>query len=593
MKQYPRWKYVLLVLVIGLGLIYALPNIFVEDPAVQISSHGGGNLNEQVLGDLEQALQAQQLSPKTVEQDGNQALFRFSTPEEQLQGKEIIRATLPEENYTVALNLASATPHWLQAVGGDPMKLGLDLRGGVHFLLAIDVDSLVERRLAGEQRGVGDTLRQEKIRYQSLKLVDGEQIVIQFSNKDEADIALRKIKPQFPELMWEKASLPSAGIVIRGTMSPAARVKTQDYAVDQTMTILRSRINELGVAEPIVQRQGADRIAVDLPGIQDTARAKQILGGTATIELKMVDTEHDAGAAAQGAVPGGATLYYYEKTPVLLKDRVILSGTSITGAVASIGGNGRPSVNIRLGGGGESMFGKIDYTAKKSERVISVPTIKSALGNNFQITGLSDPNESRNLALLLRSGALPAPISIIEESIVGPSLGKENIEKGVISVIVGFALIVLFMIFYYRLFGLLADVALGLNLILLVAILSILGATLTLPGIAGIVLTVGMAVDANVLIFERIREELRNGLSCHASIQAGFDKAFSTIVDANVTTLIAAIALFALGTGAVKGFAVTVTIGIVTSMFTAITATQALVHLVYDKRQVKKLSIGI
>lgn len=622
MKSFPTWKYALIAIVIVLGALYAAPNLFVEDPSVQISANSGVTIQQSTLDSIESALQGAELTYKSLEQENEHSLLiRFSNAESQLKAKDIIKATLGDD-YTVALNLASSTPKWLQAIGADPMKLGLDLRGGVHFLLAIDLDSLNEKRINGDMTSIRTELRQERIRYSDSKLnqKDGS-ITFDFRSKSDLDKAARIVNNAYRgEFIVDKRELANNIYQLHLEISPSAKIKSQDYAVDQTMTILRNRINELGVAEPVVQRQGATRIAVDLPGIQDTARAKQILGGTATVQMHMVDEEHDLQQAVAGHVPVGSTLYNYEGRPVLLQNQVILSGTSITWAGSSLGENGRPAVSIRLGGGGESLFhkvtrqnigkpmailyvetkmksrmenGEIVYVPQKTERVISVATIKSALGNNFNITGLSDANEARNLALLLRSGALPAPISIIEESTVGPSMGKENIEKGVVSVIVGFAVIVLFMMMYYRFFGFVADLALGLNLILLVAILSILGATLTLPGIAGIVLTVGMAVDANVLIFERIREELRNGMSAHASIQAGYEKAFATIVDSNVTTLIAAIALFALGTGAIKGFAVTVTIGVLTSMFTATTGTRALVYWYYGKRRVQKLSIGI
>lgn len=621
MKAFPRWKYVLLFIVLALGLIYAAPNVFVEDPAVQVSADRGAVIDQATIESIQGFLQQGNVKANSFEQDGDKSLLiRFPSAQSQLKAKDLIRAGLSED-YTVALNLASSTPTWLRAMGADPMKLGLDLRGGVHFLLAIDMDSFNQRRIKGNARSIGSELRGDKIRYSDLRLHPNGSVTIDFRTKEAMDKAARAIDKAYRgEFIATKTTLPGGLYRVSLDISPTEKIKSQDYAVDQTMTILRNRINELGVAEPIVQRQGAARIAVDLPGIQDTARAKQILGGTATVEMHLVDTEHDLKGALDGQVPVGSALYDYEGQPVLLQSQVILSGTSITGASSSIGESGRPAVSIRLGGGGESLFyritrqnigkpmsivyvetkmvskleeGKVVYTPRKTERVISVATIKSALGNNFQITGLSDPQEARNLSLLLRSGALPAPISIIEESTVGPSMGKENVNKGVFSVAVGFLLIVFFMTVYYRFFGLVANLALGMNLVLLVALLSILGATLTLPGIAGIVLTVGMAVDANVLIFERIREELRNGMSPHASIQAGYEKAFSTIVDSNVTTLIAAIALFALGTGAIKGFAVTVTLGLLTSMFTAITGTRAVVQWYYGKRRVDNLSIGI
>lgn len=618
MNKYPRWKYLLIVILVVLGAIYALPNIYGEDPAVQVSAHSGTQINQSTISTIQDALNKYNLKDKSIEQeDANDVLIRFNDADSQLKAQDILKAVLGD-NYTVALNLASTTPTWLTKIGAYPMKLGLDLRGGVHFLLAIDTDSLVQRRINGDMRSIGNQLRDERIRYSGLSITKDNTIIIDFRNQQDLDQASATIKKNFPELQVVKTNQQDE-FLLTASMTPSAIIQAQDYAVDQTTTILRNRINELGVAEPVVQRQGTNRISVDLPGVQDSARAKQILGGTATLEFHLVDVQDDPLQAANMGAPMGTKLYTYEGQPVLLKDQIVLSGTSITGAVASIGENGQPAVNIRLGGGGESLFyritgenvgkplaivyvetkmnnkmvnGKLVMTPKKTERVINVATIQSALGNSFQITGL-EKQEAQNLSLLLRAGALPAPISIIEESTVGPSLGKENIKMGVRSVELGFIFIVVFMILYYRLFGILADIALLLNLVFMFAVLSLIGTTLTLAGIAGIVLTVGMAVDANVLIFERIREELRNGMSPHAAIKAGYDRAFSTIVDSNITTLIAAVALAGIGTGSIKGFAVVLIIGILTSMFTAITVTRAITHLVYGQRAIKKLSIGI
>lgn len=621
MNRYPLWKYCLIAVITVLGILYALPNAFGEDPAVQISAGSGVTISAEVLQKIDTHLTDDNLSVKSVEQEGSRgALIRFNKVEDQLAAQDLLTQKLGED-FTVALNLAPATPDWLSAIGAKPMKLGLDLRGGVHFLLAIDVDSLIEKRTNGEVRNIREELRNAKIRGANVNSTKNNRIAIQFRDNGDYKAGVKLLKPRFPDYEIAKDSNPDDNRLIFA-LTPMAIQNAQNYAVEQTTNILRNRINELGVTEPIVQRQGADRIAVDLPGIQDTARAKQILGGTASVELRMVDVEHDPHIAAETRkIPATAQLYQYKGSPLLLEKRVILSGTSITGAVASVDDYAQPSVQVRLGGGGESQFyrttkknighpmaivfietklvpktvdGKMTFTAEKREKIISVATIKSALSNNFQVTGLTDSQESMDLALFLRSGALPAPISIIEESTVGPSMGKDNIMKGVRSVEIGFALIVMFMLLYYRFFGFAADVALFMNLVFLMAVMSIIGATLTLPGIAGILLTLGMSVDANVLIFERVREELRNGMTCQSSINAGFDRAFSTIIDANVTTLIAAIALFALGSGAVKGFAVTLTIGLITSMFTAIMGTRAIVNLAYgSKRQVKKLSIGI
>jgi preprotein translocase subunit SecD len=621
MNKYPRWKYIVLLTALIIGLIYAIPNFFGDTPAVQISPHSGYSITPAVVDQIKQVLNQNQITYSSTEMQDQLLLVRFHDADSQIKANDVITNALGN-NYTVALNLASSTPKVLSAIGANPMKLGLDLQGGVHFLLAIDVNSLLQHRISGYMRSIGDELRNARIRYSGLTRSDDNQIAMQFRSVDDMQKASQLVTRQYPDLQVTTSN--QNGILqLTAQMTPAAIINAQNYAVEQTTTILRNRINELGISEPIVQRQGADRIAVDLPGVQDTTRAQQILGGTAMLEFHLVDEQHDPQAAVNGTTPAGSKLYHMtDGQPILLLNPVVLSGTAITNATSGFSDDGRPSVNIWLGGGsGEANFyritraninhalatvyiestmtpkvvdGKTTYVTQTSERVINVATIQSALGNQFQITGLEDSNYARNLALLLRAGALPAPISIIAESTVGPTLGKENIKMGLFSVEIGFIIIVLFMVLYYRTFGLIADLALFMNVVLLVAALSILGATLTLPGIAGIVLTMGMAVDANVLIFERIREEIRNGMSPHACIEAGFEKALSTIVDANVTTLIAALALFGIGTGAVKGFAITLTLGILTSMFTAIMGTRALVYLIYgNKRQIKKLSIGI
>lgn len=621
MNKYPRWKYGLIIFLIVVGIVYALPNLYGQDPAVQISAHRSQGIAPETIKLIQNTLATNDLTYKSItEQSGGDLLIRFTNAESQLKAQDILKDQLGDD-YTTALNLASTTPRWLTALGANPMKLGLDLQGGVHFLLAIDVDSLIQRRVSGDAKSIGDELRTQRIRYTGLMTTKDNTININFRDQADLDKAAGMIGTSFPDLQGVKSTQSNNGnYQLTLAMTPAALIKAQDYAVEQTTTILRNRVNELGVAEPIVQRQGVNRVSVDLPGVQDTARAKQILGGTATLEFKLMDTQNNPDQAAAGLIPSGDKLYQYEGRPVLLIDRVVLSGTSITGASSSVGDNGLPNVDIILGGGGEALFyritgdnvgkplaivyvetkmerqvkdGQTTYIPRKSEKVINIATIQSALGNRFQITGLADSQEAQNLALLLRAGALPAPISIIEESTVGPSLGKENIKMGILSVEIGFILIVLFMMMYYRFMGFVADIALFLNLVFMMAALSIINNTLTLAGIAGIVLTVGMAVDANVLIFERVREELRNGLSPHAAIKAGYERAFSTIVDSNLTTLIAAIALAGIGTGSIKGFAVVLIIGLLTSMFTAITVTRAIIHLVYGNRTIKKLSIGI
>jgi preprotein translocase subunit SecD len=626
MNRYPVWKYILLVLVVFFGFLYSLPNLYKKDFAIQISADSSHPLDSVTADKIRAALLNKQLDYTKVEKVGDDSvLYHFANPDTQLRANDAIKDTLGD-GYTVALNLATTTPQWLQNIGAMPMHLGLDLSGGVHLLLAIDIDSLLTHRMQAAERNISDSLRKANIRYSNMQ-DSSNGIAIYLKNKDDANQVSSLLSQDYPEFTKTLTNNNGQWIVL-ANLSEQAKADAQNFAVDKTLSVLRKRIDELGVNEPIVQRQGADRISVDLPGVQDTARAKRILGGTATLEFHLQDANHDAvQAQASGIIPVGTTLYPYmpagstSPMPVLLQDRIVLSGSSITNATSTIGEDGRPAVSITLGGGGEAAFyritgenigkplaiiyvettltpvvvdGKAQYTQHKSEKVISIATIQSALPSTFQITGLSDVKESRDLALLLRAGSLPTPVAIIEESTVGPSLGQQNIDKGIFSIEVGFVAIVIFMAIYYALFGILADIALGMNLVLLVAILSVLGATLSLPGIAGILLTLGMAVDANVLIFERIREELRNGVSPQASIQAGYERALATIVDSNVTTLIAAVALLMIGTGPIKGFAVTLTIGILTSMFTAITGTRAIVNLIYGhKPRLTKLSIGM
>lgn len=619
LNRYPWWKNVVVIFVVLVGFLYALPNIFGEDPAVQISGVDASiQVNNDTMSAIKQALVDAQVPPLQVEQQDGSVLARFSSTDTQLKAKEAIQQYLGQ-NYLVALNLAPATPVWLKKINAMPMKLGLDLRGGVHFLLQVDVDSVLKQRVEGDLNNIGQLLRTERVRYSEIIRQGADSILVNFRSADTLQSAADLLSKHFPEFVWTKSKADE--LVLQGVLSPAALTQSRQDVLEQAMNILRNRVNELGVSEAVVQQQGAMRVVVDLPGIQDTTQAKNILGKTATLEFRMVDTDHDARMALGGVVPPDTKLYMNGSEPVLLKNQIILRGSSITSATSGFDDtSARPSVSVRLGGGGESLFSKataenigkrmaVIYVEVKSvakdvdgqkvisydteRRVISVATIQSALGNNFQITGLTSPEEARTLALLLRAGALPAPVTIIEERQVGPSLGKQNIHMGVLSVEVGFALVVFFMAIYYGLMGLIADLALAMNLVLIVAVLSLLGATLTLPGIAGIVLTLGMAVDANVLIFERIREELRNGLGIQSSIHAGYERALITIVDSNLTTLLVAIVLFGLGSGAVKGFAVTLTVGIITSMFTAIMGTRAIVNLVYGNRPLKKISIGL
>ncbi|WP_032074980.1 protein translocase subunit SecD [Coxiella burnetii] len=613
MNRYPLWRYILLAVLIIISLIYALPNLYGEDPAIQISAKNSAPI-EAVEEKIKSTLNAQHISYLSVRPVDNTVLVRFPSTEDQLKAQDVIQAVVGTD-YSVALNLAPRTPRWLQAIGAKPMRLGLDLRGGIHFLLDVDVGAMVKAQETGDLHTMPTALREARIRYTEMSS-DQNGVMIHFRDQAARDQARTLLEKQFPDYRFEATASS-----LRGTISITALHQIQQNAVDQITTILRNRVNELGVAEPVIQQQGESQISVDLPGIQDTARAKDIIGKVATIRLQLVDVEHDAETASStGTVPFGSKLYTFEKQPVLLKQQVVLKGTSIINASSVIGEDGRPAVRVRVSGSDVPSFnritgenvgkplavvyvetqttrhlvdGKVVTQHRQIERIINIATIQTALGNDFQITNLSTMDYAKNLALLLRSGAYPVPVDFVQERVVGPSLGQENIHMGVLSTEIGALLVIVFMAFYYRLFGVIADIALALNIVFIVAVLSILGATLTLPGIAGIVLTVGMAVDANVLINERIREELRNGMSPQASIKAGYDRAFATIVDANVTTLIVMIILFALGSGPVQGFAVTTTIGLLSSMVTAIFFTRAVVNLVYGRRRASRLSIGI
>ncbi|HAT1819970.1 TPA: protein translocase subunit SecD [Legionella pneumophila] len=616
-NKYPLWKNLMLIVVAVIGFVYAIPNLYTENPVVQISA-GTDEDTETIKNQVESILKNANMDYKSlvVERDGVEVVF--SSTDSQLLARDIIKNSLGSD-YTVALNLAPSTPDWLEAIHADPMKQGLDLRGGVHFLLEVDVESVISRRYEGIMKNIGQELREAGIRYSGIRYLSDKGIELRFRDSESMENALVELRQKISDVVFVKTKTQNS---ILGAISPTELNSIRQNTIEQTMSILRNRVNELGVGEAVVQQQGATRVAVDLPGIQDAARAKQILGGTATLEFHLVDQENDPFIAKQtGVVPVNDKLYMMDGHPILLKRQVVLSGDSITSAVSSFDQQtASPSVQIQLGGGGESLFTKVTREnigkrmaivfvetktttqtingeekriTKKEERVISAPVIQNALGSNFQITGLTDSKEASNLALLLRAGALPAAIYPVEERTVGPTLGKENIRRGLISLEVGMGLILVLMLVYYHFFGLIADIALMLNLVFLCALLSIIDATLTLPGIAGIVLTVGMAVDANVLIYERIREELRNGLSPQAAIHAGYERAFSTILDANVTTLIVAIILFAVGTGPVRGFAVVLSLGLLTSMLTGITYTRALVNWYYGGRNVKKLSIGI
>ncbi len=616
MNRYPLWKYLLLLIVVIVGAVYALPNLFGKDPAIQVSPTSGevSELTElEVTGVLDEA----GITPTAVERQPDSLILRFADSDAQLEARDHLLDELGR-SHTVALNLAPATPDWLRSLNAEPMFLGLDLRGGVHFLLQVDMEAAIDK---AEERYVSDIralLREERVRYKSVREADDGGVELVLRDQADSDKTASLVSNNFLDLNVEEAD---AEYTLRATLSEQSIKETRDFALQQNITTLRKRVNELGVAEPIIQQQGNSRIVVQLPGVQDTARAKDILGATATLEFRMVDTDNSVQDAVDGRVPAGSKLYYERNgDPVLLEREIMLTGDSITDASSGIEQTtGGPMVSITLDSKGSRIFSRRTadevgnpmatvYIENKTvterndddelvqrketvEEVINIATIREQLGQRFQITGLESTQEARNLALLLRAGALAAPVNIIEERTIGPSLGQQNIDQGFMSVLIGFVLVLLFMAVYYRVFGLVANLALTLNLVLLVALLSLLQATLTLPGIAGIVLTVGMAVDANVLIFERIREEVRNGNSPQSSIHAGYEKAFSSIADANITTLIAAVVLFSFGTGPVKGFAVTLSLGILCSMFTAIFGTRAVVNLIYGGRRLSSISI--
>ncbi len=620
MNRYPLWKYVLIALVLLVGVIYALPNLYSEDPALQISASRGAKVDSAVEDKVNLALSQAHLTAKAVQLGAKNLLVRFTDTETQLKAQDAVQRELGDD-YVVALNLAATTPGWLRAIGAKPMYLGLDLRGGVHFLMEVDMDAVMKQTAERYVEDLRTALRKERIHYTDIaRQGEGVGVAVKFKSAGERDAAHTALLKQFPELViTDKDEDGSAGLV--AVLNKQQLDETRKFALQQNITTLRNRVNELGVAEPVIQQQGDSRIVVELPGVQDTARAKEILGATATLEFRMVDQEHNAADAAAGHVPIGSRLYHDRKgNPVLLHRHVIITGDSITDAKAGFDSrDGSPNVSITLDSkGARSMLdtttenigkpmavvfienkiqthyvdGKPVKTKKRVENVINIATIRGTFSKRFQITGLDSSEEARDLALLLRAGALAAPVDIIEERTVGPSLGQENIDRGFMSCVIGFVLVMVFMTARYKVFGLFASTAQLVNLVLIIAILSLLQATLTLPGIAGIVLTVGMAVDANVLIDERIREELRSGNTPFASIEAGYERALGTIADSNITTLIAGLMLFVLGSGPVKGFAVVLCIGIVTSMFTALMGTRSLVYLVYGgRRRVDKLAV--
>ena len=620
-NRYAPWRYVLLFLIIAIGIIYATPNLYGEDPALQIA-HRVNLADQDELNNIKSLLETERIDYQSIELDGNNILVRFASEGAQLKAATLIREALyvTDRRYSIALNLAPATPEWLTSLGALPMYLGLDLRGGVHFLMEVDMDSAVEKslnRAAGELRSF---MREEKIRYKAVQ-ASSQKIGIRFTSAETRDAARLLLEDEYRDYEFVERN-DDRSWFLNISYNATALEEERRSAIEQNISTLKNRVNELGVAEPVIQRQGDERVVVQLPGVQDTVRAKEILGATATLEFRLVHGSFADWSAAQasGKAPIGSRLYMQsDGSPVLLKRSVIVTGDQIVGAASGIDTqSGSPDVSITMNAKGADRLAKItrdnigkpmgvvfiedkfEFRDVDGERkrfrtteseVINVATIRDQLSKRFHITGLDSTREARDLALLLRAGALRAPMVIVEERTVGPSLGQENIDRGFLSVVVGFVLVLLFMAFYYKVFGLVANIALTLNLVLMVAILSIFQATLTLPGIAGIVLTVGMAVDANVLIFERIREELRLGNTPQAAIYAGYEKAFGTIADANITTFIAAIVLFGFGTGPIQGFAVTLMIGIASSMFTAIFGTRAIINLIYGRRQVTRLAI--
>jgi preprotein translocase subunit SecD len=613
-NHFPVWKNFFILIVLVVGIFYALPNLFGNDPSVQLSSSTSTKLEQAKVDEIEASLKKAGLTVKSLEFEEGKILARFNNTDDQLKAADLLRDSIGR-NVTVALNLAPATPDWLRSFGASPMYLGLDLRGGVHFLLEVDMDAAIKQAEDRYYNDIRAGLRTAKIRYQSVSKENGS-IKIKLKTAESASATLALLAEEFRELKVIETDDPTE---LMAKISENEQKEIRKFALAQNMTTLRNRVNEIGVAEPVIQQQGDNRIVVQLPGVQDTTRAKEILGTTATLEYRLVDVQHDVQKAVAGRVPVGTRLYYEKNgQPILLKRNVIVTGDQIVDASSGIDQNGSAAVFITLNGIGAKKMGKmtrknigkpmavvfIEYKTEtrtvngkkvrhkeKIEKVISVATIRDMFSKRFQTTGLDSPQEARNLALLLRAGALAAPVDIIEERTVGPSLGQDNIDKGLMSVVVGFVLVLIFMAVYYKTFGLIANVALAFNLVIIIAILSLLQATLTLPGIAGIVLTVGMAVDANVLIFERIKEEIKIGNTPQSSIFTGYEKAFVTILDANITTLLVALVLFGFGTGPVKGFAVTLSIGILVSLFTAIWGTRMIVNWVYGNRHVEKLSV--
>ncbi|MEK7207385.1 MAG: protein translocase subunit SecD [Pseudomonadota bacterium] len=629
MNKYPLWKYLLVLIVVAVGFLYALPNLFGEYPAVQISPTRTTKVDQSLLTHVENKLKQANLAYSGALLDDKGARIRFADTEIQIRARDLISQELGD-TYVVALNLLPATPSWLAALGGQPMYLGLDLRGGVHFLMQVDMSAVLKKAEESYIDDMRRVLREKKVQYLTVTRQERGGIEIRFRDVQERDKGRELISKEMPDLELTDSNRGNE-FAINAKMKQTAVLEKGRFALEQNMNSLRNRVNELGVAEPIIQQQGADRIVVQLPGVQDTAKAKEILGRTATLEIMMVDEEHDLGGTLSGSVPAGSKLYKMrDGRPILLKNRLIYSGDNIVDAapgfesqsnraIVSITLDARgAAINQRVTGEsvgkrmavvyievkseprvdehGKPMFdaqGRAVRTSKRIEEVITAPVIRSQLGKRFQIEGMDSAKEANELSLLLRAGAFAAPVEIIEERTVGPSLGADNIAKGFRSTWVGFTAIAVFMIIYYIVFGVVSVISLAVNVVLLVSLLSILQATLTLPGMAGIALTVGMAIDANVLINERIREELRNGNTPQASIYAGYERAFGTIIDSNITALIAGLALFMFGTGPIRGFAVVLCLGILTSMFSAVMVSRSMVNLLYgSQRKLERIAIG-
>ena len=614
LNRYPLWKNLMVILVVAIGVLYSLPNIYGEDPAVQISGTRGQQADTTALSQVQEVLKDNNLTAKSVILEQGSILARFSNTDDQLLAKDKIAEKLGN-HYTTALNLAPATPAWLSTLGANPMKWGLDLRGGVRFLMEVDMNSALAKRQEQLQDSLRTELRKEKIQYTAIKNADNFGTTVTLADSAQISKASRIIHQAHPTL-----DVSDSGDTLTLSLSGTALNEARDLAIEQNLTILRKRVSELGVAEAVIQRQGAERIVIELPGVQDTARAKEILGATATLEFRLVNPTANVEAAARGIVPADSEVKYDRQgMPVVLLKRPSLGGEHIINSSAALDQqSGTPQVSVTLDSeGGDQMSqitkkfykkpmatlyveykdnGKKDENGKtileKSEEVINVATIQARFGANFQITGVSSMAEANNLSTLLKSGALIAPVQIVEERTIGPSLGAQNVEQGLDASFWGLIAVILFMLFYYKVFGVIASLAMVINIVLLVGLMSILpGATLSMPGIAGIVLTLGMSVDANVLIFERIKEEIRNGRPIQQAINEGYNGAFTSIFDANLTTILTAIILYAVGTGPIQGFAITLSLGVAISMFTAITGTRALVNAIYGGKNIKKLSI--